>query len=393
MKGKRLLTLLGSVCLVLILAALSFVAACAPEEVAPPPPPPEEEEEEEAPPPPPELPERVSVSTWAMGTTAYTKAVALAGTVQDSSGMRVITEGIRSDFARVEASRKGDIELLYTSTSTTFLATDGEFDFEPVVKEYGPYAFRVVWGGEMANMGLIVRGDSGIKTPADLKGKRLAFLAGKPPDDLPVLAYLAYANLTEDDITRLEYPWYNKAVEAVKEEKSDAAYGNPVASYCLELEASPHGIGLVEVAAPEKGAEAAAGWERLNAIARWLYPTTIVGLPGCREKPVDFSCVGTAWFAFPFLDDNVAYAVAKGIHEGYDQFKDVHPDLPKWTLESCLDVWKISGAPLHPGTIQYFKDAGIWTAELEALQDEMLKAEKDRIAAWEEETGKKYRYP
>lgn len=51
MKGKRLLTLFGSVCLVLILAALSFTAGCAPEEVVPPPPPPEEEEE--APPPPP----------------------------------------------------------------------------------------------------------------------------------------------------------------------------------------------------------------------------------------------------------------------------------------------------------------------------------------------------
>lgn len=43
---KKLLTLLGSVCLILVLAALPFMAACAPEEVTPTPP-----EEEEAPPP------------------------------------------------------------------------------------------------------------------------------------------------------------------------------------------------------------------------------------------------------------------------------------------------------------------------------------------------------
>jgi len=36
-KGKRLLTLIGSTCLVLVLAALPFVGACAPEKVSPPP--------------------------------------------------------------------------------------------------------------------------------------------------------------------------------------------------------------------------------------------------------------------------------------------------------------------------------------------------------------------
>lgn len=58
MKGKKLLALLGSACLVLALAALPFMAACAPEEVAPPPPPPPEEEEA-----PPEAPEFIKVGT------------------------------------------------------------------------------------------------------------------------------------------------------------------------------------------------------------------------------------------------------------------------------------------------------------------------------------------
>ncbi|GAH94345.1 unnamed protein product, partial [marine sediment metagenome] len=48
---KKLLALTGSVCLILILVALPFMGACAPEEVTPPPP-----EEEEAPPPEEEAP-------------------------------------------------------------------------------------------------------------------------------------------------------------------------------------------------------------------------------------------------------------------------------------------------------------------------------------------------
>lgn len=50
MTHKKLLALLGSVCLILVLAAMPFMAACAPEEVPPPP----EDGEEPPPPPPPE---------------------------------------------------------------------------------------------------------------------------------------------------------------------------------------------------------------------------------------------------------------------------------------------------------------------------------------------------
>lgn len=48
MKKKKLLTLIGSVCLILVVAALPFMAACVPEEVTPP----AEEEAPAAPPPP-----------------------------------------------------------------------------------------------------------------------------------------------------------------------------------------------------------------------------------------------------------------------------------------------------------------------------------------------------
>ena len=55
MTRKKLLALTGSVCLVLVLVALPFISACAPEAPPPPPPPPPPpEEEEEAPAPTPE---------------------------------------------------------------------------------------------------------------------------------------------------------------------------------------------------------------------------------------------------------------------------------------------------------------------------------------------------
>ena len=45
--------------------------------------------------------------------------------------------------------------------------------------------------------------DSGIKTAADLKGKRVAWVIGAPSLNQNIAAILAFANLTWDDVKRV----------------------------------------------------------------------------------------------------------------------------------------------------------------------------------------------
>ena len=86
MKGKKLVTLIGSVCLILVFAAMPFMSACAPEEITPP--------EEEKPAPPPE-----EVFTWriacAFGEADCDWYVNLKGAeklIEEGSGGRVQVE-------------------------------------------------------------------------------------------------------------------------------------------------------------------------------------------------------------------------------------------------------------------------------------------------------------
>ncbi len=54
--------------------------------------------------------------------------------------------------------------------------------------------------------------------------------------------------------------------------------------------------------------------------------------------------------------DDVVYAVTKEIFENLDEFKTLHPALASLTKESMLQGLT---APLHPGAIKYYKEAGL----------------------------------
>ncbi len=54
--------------------------------------------------------------------------------------------------------------------------------------------------------------------------------------------------------------------------------------------------------------------------------------------------------------DEVVYAVTKEIFENIDEFKTLHPALANLTKEGMLEGLT---APLHPGAIKYYKEAGL----------------------------------
>ena len=51
-----------------------------------------------------------------------------------------------------------------------------------------------------------------------------------------------------------------------------------------------------------------------------------------------------------------------------------HFELGSFNLKEALNLWVI---PYHPGSIAYFKEVGIWTAEHDKKQAELLKIEAE----------------
>jgi len=152
-KKERLLVLLGSICLVLVLAALPFMGACAPKEVAP---------------------EKVQLEMYSnpTGGIAYTMSYALSDLINKNSDMlsatcietASTTENIKTLIAYPE---KKDYFLGFGVTHSLYLSSLGIAPFTEVWDEWKIVGLCAIVGSPLLTL------DPNIKTPQDMIGKRI----------------------------------------------------------------------------------------------------------------------------------------------------------------------------------------------------------------------------
>ncbi|HAY38892.1 MAG TPA: C4-dicarboxylate ABC transporter substrate-binding protein, partial [Desulfobacteraceae bacterium] len=56
------------------------------------------------------------------------------------------------------------------------------------------------------------------------------------------------------------------------------------------------------------------------------------------------------------VPDKVVYAIAKEVFDNFEEFKTLHPAYQVLTKENMLEGLS---APIHPGAMKYFKEAGL----------------------------------
>jgi len=56
------------------------------------------------------------------------------------------------------------------------------------------------------------------------------------------------------------------------------------------------------------------------------------------------------------VDDKVVYAVTKEVFENFEEFKKLHPAYEDLTKQNMLEGMS---APIHPGAMKYYKEAGL----------------------------------
>jgi TRAP transporter TAXI family solute receptor len=276
---------------------------------------------------------------------------------------------------RVLPVKNGEAQGAILTAATVYFASNGLGEF--AAKKWGPQRLRLVFAGNVIHHGLAVRADSGIKSWADLKGKRVTL----PPGlfSLTIPAFLAYGGLTKDDVVIVRAAGYIAGIKMVMQGAADACHACPVTPLTKEWESAPYGLCYLPMDQTDKSA-----WERMRGIAPFMASPIWADYGGLGEG-------GPKWLAFyPYTmssydttDEEVIYTIAKALVEGRDVFKDVKkPSSEQWTLDMTLSTEKPVYIPFHPGLIRYAKEKGKWTPELEAWQTRALKAEQERIQAW-----------
>ncbi|HYH23176.1 MAG TPA: TAXI family TRAP transporter solute-binding subunit [Azospirillum sp.] len=195
---------------------------------------------------------------------------------------------------------------------------------------------------------IVARADSGIKTLADLKGKKISVGAPKSGTELNARAILGAAGLGYADFAKTEYLPFAESVELMKNRQLDATLqsaGLGVASI-KDLAVSTD-IVVVEVPAA--------------VVARMGNPVyvgaTIPGgtYPG-QTAPVETVAVVNYLVTHAGVSDDTAYAMTKAIFENVGELAAAHSAARQISVDTAATP---SPVPPHPGAARYFREKGL----------------------------------
>lgn len=322
------------------------------------------------------LPKVITITSYPIGALGNILATAFSDAIEKRTGIKARPTPADTDVGRVLPLKKGEAEVAILTAATLYFVSNGLGEF--AVKDWGPQRIRQVFAGNVIHHGMAVRGDSGIKTWADLKGKRVAY----PPAlfSLTVPALLAYGKLSKEDVILVRAAGYVAGIKMVMEKAADACHACPVTPIMKEWETAPYGLRYLPMDAKDEEA-----WERMRKIAPFMASPIWANYGALGEG-------GHKWLAYyPYsliaydlVDEMIIYAITKALVEGRDLYKEVSkPSSEEWTLENTLDLKKPIYIPFHNGFIKYAKEQGKWTPAHEVWQKKALEEENKRIKDWE----------
>lgn len=217
-------------------------------------------------------------------------------------------------------------------------------------------------------IGVTTSDNSAIKTGKDLKGKRyVGNYTGSPGQSRQARAMLANFGLSPKDVTMISVPNVSAGAKAVIDGRADANGTSAlVMSDVRELDAARGARYLSMDPSPEALARAQEHWpgEIVKVKAETLK------LKGTRDDVYVYS-YDQYIVARESLDKDAVYTIAKSLWDLNPQIQTMTPQaLQLWTKDSF--VKKSALIPYHDGAVKFYREIGIWTAEMDKLQKNLL---------------------
>lgn len=194
---------------------------------------------------------------------------------------------------------------------------------------------------------VVATADSGIKTLADLKGKRLSVGAPKSGTELNARAILGAAGITYDDLGKVEYLPFAESVELMKNRQLDATLqsaGLGVASI-RDLAAS---VPITVVAVP---ADLVA-----QVGSPYVAATIPAGTYSGQDADVPTAAVVNFLVTHSEVSDDLAYAMTKELWDNLPALAAAHAAAKAITRDQALTGMPV---PLHPGAEKYYREVGM----------------------------------
>lgn len=319
--------------------------------------------------------------TWtAYGTTSsgYAQSIGLGNMLKKKYGTELRVIPGKNDVSRMLPLRAKQVGICACGIAAYF-GQEGVLMFAN--KSWGPTKIFNLFNNIGRNgTGVVIAGDAGAKTIADLKGKRVTWVKGAPALNLNAAAALAFGDLTWEDVRKVEVPGWGQSMQAILDGQADSAVGSTISSVYAQIAASPRGIYH-----PTFPHNDEAAWKRTWEVAPYWKKAMVSVAVGGEHNITGKMPYEGATYPYPIfvsledLENKTAYSLTKAVMENYEDYKEAGPGMDGYLLENQDLHWVF---PYHPGAIEYYKEVGKWTDADQAHNDALLKRQEVLAAAW-----------
>ena len=288
------------------------------------------------------------IGTGGTAGTYYPVGGMIANAVSQPGKIVATAQASNGSLANVTGIAGGAMESGFSQADVATWAQKGTGIFEGKPNIPG---LRLIANLYPESVHVVVKKGAGIKSVADLKGKRVALDEPGSGTLVNARAILAAYGLKESDI-KPEYIKPNQAGDKMKDGALDAFFftGGAPAGAIAELASAGAGIDIL----PIDGAAA----ETLRKSSPFFAPDVIAADTYKGVGAVTTLAVGAQWVTSDKADANTVYEITKALFSDAAQ-KTLAAGHAKGKFITKENAVKGAGIPFHPGAEKFYKEAGL----------------------------------
>lgn len=288
------------------------------------------------------------IGTGGTAGTYYPIGGMIANAVSQPGKIIATAQASNGSVGNVNGIAGGALESGFSQSDVATWAYNGVMTFEGKPKMSD---LRLIANLYPESIHVVVKKGSGIKTVADLKGKRVGLDEPGSGTLINARMVLAAYGVKESDI-KAEYIKPNQSGDKLKDGALDAFFftGGAPAGAIAELASSGAGIEILNLTGT--------GADGLRIANPYFAVDTIAAGTYAGVGAVQTLAVGAQWVTSTKADNELVYQITKAMFSEASQ-KTFQSGHAKGKLITAKNAVTGAGIPFHPGAERFYKEAGL----------------------------------
>ena len=261
-----------------------------------------------------------------------------------AQNVKVTAESSGASVANAKLIGVGDTDLALLQNDIAYYAHEGKMMFDAPIKNL--LGCMTLYPETIQ---IVARQDAGIKTVADLKGKRVSIgpvASGTAENAKQIMAAFG---LQLNDL-KAQQMKSSQAADYMKDGRLDAYFNTTAVGAAHIIDTC---VLVPSMIVPVEGPNAD---KLLEQYRYYAYDTIKSGISKGVDAPVITVAVMALMAARADLEADLIYSILNAVYSDLDQIKTAHAKFKEISLERALVGMSI---PLHPGAEKFFKEKGV----------------------------------